>query len=416
LAGYRLEIQEMKNINEQTTEQMQKTGYKRKIAVYTGNRSDYGLQFPILKAIAADPRLDYYLLVSGAHLKKEFGRTLQEIEADGFKVYAQANLDFLEDNLFSTAQAIGSDILSLSQILAELRPDFLVVYGDRFESFAAVIAGSQMGIPIAHIEGGDYTEGGALDDSVRHAMTKLSHLHFTTNEQATERVRRLGEEPWRIFNAGLPVLDLIAAREFASPEEIYKHFNLDSGHPILIFTQHSVATEFDSAAEQVLPSLDALKAAGQEWGCQSIITYPNDDAGGHRIMQEIEKLRIEDFPFLQVQPSLGRYFYHGILNTANACVGNSSSGIKETPAFHIPCVNIGERQRGRLRSTNVLDVGYKTEEIEQAIGRCLYDTNFLEQVKHCENPYGTGNAGVEIARVLATIKIDLKLVQKKMTY
>ena len=389
---------------------------RRKIAVFTGNRAEYGLQFPILKAIAEDHRLQYYLLVSGAHLKEDFGRTVSEIEADGYRVHAEVKIEMPSDTLFGTARAIGSGVLSLSHVLDKLRPDFLIVYADRFEGFAAVVAGTQMGIPTAHIEGGDYTEGGALDDSVRHAMTKLAHLHFTTNEQAAERVRGLGEEPWRVLNVGFPALDLVAAGNYARPEEVYKRFNLDSERPVLVFTQHSVATEYDEAAEQVRPSLSALEYAGNEWGCQVIATYPNDDAGGRIIMGEVETFAERGLPFVQVHRSLGRYYYHGLLNVAAACVGNSSSGIKETPAFDCPCVNIGSRQRGRLRADNVIDVGYDAAEILRAIERCLNDAPFKERVRACDNPYGAGDAGSRIADTLATIPIDQKLVQKKMTY
>ena len=388
----------------------------RKIAVFTGNRAEYGLQFPVLKAIAADPRLQYYLLVSGAHLKEDFGSTLDEIRADGFDVYRQVAIDMPEDTLFATAQAIGSGVVSLSHALDELRPDLLVVYADRFEGFAAVVAGTQMGIPTAHIEGGDYTEGGALDDSVRHAMTKLSHLHFTTNEQASERVRRLGEEPWRVFNVGFPALDLVAAGSYASPDDVYEDFGLDRSRPVLVFTQHSVATEFEAAAAQVRPSLLALEDAGNEWGCQSIVTFPNDDAGGRGIIREKQKLAEKELPFIQVHASLGRYRYHGLLNVAAACLGNSSSGIKETPAFRCPSINIGSRQQGRLRADNVLDVGYSREEIRHAIDCCLHDEGFKQQVSTCANPYGAGNAGPRIAEVLATVEITPDLIQKKMTY
>lgn len=161
---------------------------KRKIAVFTGNRSEYGLQYPVLRAIAVDSRLEYYLLAGGAHLQQDFGKSIAEIESDGFQIYREVEIGIGHDTLLSTAQAISTCILSLSRIFDELRPDFLVVYGDRYESFAAVIAGTQMNIPTAHIEGGDYTEGGALDDSVRHAMTKLAHVHFATNAQSAARI------------------------------------------------------------------------------------------------------------------------------------------------------------------------------------------------------------------------------------
>src|SRR5262249_40259884 len=171
---------------------------KRVIAVFTGNRAEYGLQYPILRAIAANDRLDYRLIVSGAHLDPQFGRTLDEIRADGITVHAEVKIDMEADTLTATARAIGSGVVSMSQALEKIRPDMLVVYADRFEGFAAIIAGTQMNVPTAHVEGGDLTEGGALDDSVRHAMTKLAHLHFTTNAQATNRILAMGEEPWRV--------------------------------------------------------------------------------------------------------------------------------------------------------------------------------------------------------------------------
>jgi UDP-hydrolysing UDP-N-acetyl-D-glucosamine 2-epimerase len=389
---------------------------KRRIAIFTGNRAEYGLQYPIIKAIAADPRLDHSLLVSGAHLKQQFGRTLAEIEADGFRMHAEVQIDMPEDTLVSTAQAIGSGVINVSRALADLKPDFFVVYADRFESFAAMIAGTQMGIPTAHIEGGDYTEGGALDDSVRHAMTKLAHLHFTTNAQAAKRVLDLGEEPWRVFDVGFPALDLVKAGLYAQPDEVYERYHLDRDRPVLLFTQHSVTTEFEQAAAQVQPSLVALAEAGREWGCQIVLTYPNDDAGGRRIVAELEKFVAEHGAFAQLHQNLGRFYYHGVLNIADACIGNSSSGIKETPAFHCPCIDIGSRQRGRLRATNVLDVGYDTPAIKEAIRRCLFDTSFKTSVDNVQNPYGAGNAGPRIAETLATIEITPHLIQKRMTY
>jgi UDP-hydrolysing UDP-N-acetyl-D-glucosamine 2-epimerase len=393
---------------------------KRKIAVFTGNRAEYGLQYPILKAIDAHPELEYFLLVSGAHLQEDFGYTLKEIEKDGFKVYAEVKIEMEEDTLFSTAQAIGSGIMSLSRILDKIRPDFLVVYADRFEGFSAVITATQMNIPTAHIEGGDITEGGALDDSVRHAMTKLSHLHFTTNKQAAERVRLLGEEHWRIYNVGFPAIDLIVAGHFATPAELQEAYSLTPDKPVILFTQHSVTTEFEKAAEQVRPSLEAMRILAKE-GCQVIVTYPNNDAGGRRIIKEIEKLRQERLDTLQIYQSLGRYNYHGVLNICGrvgrgVCVGNSSSGIKETSALGCPVVNIGSRQNGRLRADNVIDVGYNRDEIISAIRKALNDEGFRRQCRNSKNPYGAGNAGEQIAHVLATIEINLDLLQKRMTY
>jgi len=393
---------------------------KRKIAVYTGNRAEYGLQFPILKAIDAHPELEYYLLVSGAHLQEDFGYTMGEIEKDGFRVHAAVDIDMGEDSRASTARAIGSGILSLSATLSELRPDFLVVYADRFEGFSAVITGSQMNIPTVHIEGGDITEGGALDDSVRHAMTKLSHLHFTTNEEAAGRVRKLGEEPWRVFNVGFPALDLIEEGSFASPEELQELYGLTTERPIVLFTQHSVTTEFEDAALQIRPSLEAMKVLAAE-GMQVVVTYPNNDAGGQGIIKEIEALENEGLENIQVHKSLGRYNYHGILalcgrSGKGACVGNSSSGIKETAVFGTPTVNIGSRQDGRLRADNVIDAGYDAEEIVKAVRKAVGDEVFRDLCSSCVNPYGAGDAGPRIAHVLATQELGSVLLKKKMTY
>ena len=388
--------------------------------MFTGNRAEYGLMYPVLKSISIHSKLEYFLLVSGAHLQEDFGFTIREIEKDGFKVYSEINLKMGEDTLYSTAQAIGSGIISLSKVLYELRPDFLVVYADRFEGFAAVITGTQMNIPTAHIEGGDLTNGGALDDSVRHAMTKLAHLHFTTNEQAAERVRLLGEEPWRVYNVGSPAIDLIAAGYYAKPSELYEKYKISKDKPIVIFTQHSVTTEFEKANLQIKPSLDAMRILAKE-GCQVIITYPNNDAGGKHIIKEIENLKQEQLENIRIHQSLGRYNYHGILNLCGregrgVCVGNSSSGIKETPALGCPFVNIGFRQDGRLRADNVIGVGYNKDEILGAIRKALYDEEFRRKCYFCDNPYGAGNAGEKIADILATIDINLKLLQKKMTF
>lgn len=388
----------------------------RRVAVFTGNRSEYGLQFPVLKAIAQDDRLEYRLLVSGAHLKGDFGRTLDEIRSDGFEIHDEVAIEMGDDSLQATARAIGSGAVSLTGALARIRPDFLLLNGDRFESFAAAIAGTQMGIPTAHIEGGDYTEGGALDDSVRHAMTKLAHLHFTTNEQAAERITRMGEEPWRVHNVGLPSLDLIAAGDYASPQQVYARFGFTPDRPVLIFTQHAIATECDAAVDQIRPSLDALEDAATEWGCQVIVTYPNDDAGGMRIVRELETLAERRVPSLQVHRSLGRFYYHGVLGIASACLGNSSSGVKETPAFRCPSIDIGSRQQGRLRAANVLHAGYDKDAIKRCIWRCLYDEDFKQHVRTCGNPYGAGNAGSRIAEVLATVEMSPRLIQKQMTY
>lgn len=392
----------------------------RTIAIFTGNRAEYGLQYPIICAVDRHPGLDYRLLVSGAHLDANFGRTLDEIESDGFHVDAEVKIEMDASSLFATAQAIGSGILSISNVLAEIKPDFMVVYADRFEGLAAVIASSQMNIPTAHIEGGDLTEGGALDDSVRHAMTKLAHLHFTTNQQATNRILAMGEEQWRVHTVGFPAIDLISEGRFASPEEVYEALDFSADKPVVVFTQHSVTTEFDDADAQILPSIEAMKRLAAK-GVQVVLTYPNNDAGGGAIIRRLDELAAENLPNIVVRRSLGRHRYHGALALARnpetrvACVGNSSSGIKETPAFGCPTVNIGSRQEGRLRGDNVLDAGYDADAIVAATERCLLDENFRRTCRETDNPYYLGDAGLKIANILAEVPIDKNLLRKRMT-
>lgn len=393
---------------------------KRTIAVFTGNRAEYGLQYPILRAIDRHANLDYRLLVSGAHLDINFGSTLEEIQNDGFHIDAEVKIEMDAASLFATAQAIGSGVLAISHVLNDLKPDMMLVYADRFEGFAAVIAASQMNIPTAHIEGGDLTEGGALDDSVRHAMSKLAHIHFTTNQQASNRLLAMGEESWRVHTVGFPAIDLISEGRFASSDEVKHKLNLDFSRPLVLFTQHSVTTEFNKAAEQLDPSLLAMKRLAKE-GVQIILTYPNNDAGGQAIIERLELLRLEELPNIQIFPSLGRHLYHGILSLARnssmriVCVGNSSSGLKETPAFGCPTVNIGSRQKGRLRGDNVLDAKYEVDSIYSATMRCLYDNDFRHISQHAKNPYWLGDAGPKIADIIASIPLGQKLIRKRMT-
>lgn len=393
---------------------------RRIVAVFTGNRAEYGLQFPILKAIEKHPDLEYRLLVSGAHLDPNFGSTLEEIRSDGFRIDAEIEIEMDAASLFATAQAIGSGVLAISRVLDAIRPDIMVVYADRFEGFAAVIAATQMNIPTAHIEGGDLTEGGALDDSVRHAMTKLAHLHFTTNEQASNRILGMGEDPWRVHTVGFPAIDLISEGRFATNLEVIEQLGLDLSRPILLFTQHPVSTEFERAAEQVLPSIDAIKRLADE-GIQTVLTYPNNDAGGQAIIRVLDAFGKLDYKNTQVKRSLGRYLYHGVLALARnpdirvTCLGNSSSGLKETPAFGCPTVNIGSRQEGRLRSENVLDAGYSSNEIYDQVQRSLFDENFRKLCREAKNPYWIGEAGPKVAEVLAMTPLDQGLIRKRMT-
>ena len=392
----------------------------KRIAIFTGNRAEYGLQIPILRAIDDNPNLEYYLIVSGAHLDPSFGSTVEEIERDGFTIHEKVDIGSGGSDLISTSEIIGTAVIKLTKIIKKSKPDIFLVYADRYESFAAAIASSQTNTITAHVEGGDLTEGGALDDNVRHAMTKLSHLHYVTNSDSYNRVLSMGEEEWRTHLVGYPAIDLIDNQEYIKPDDINKHIDLNLSKPIILFTQHSVTNKFTEAKKQLIESLTAIERVSREREIQCIFTYPNNDAGGieiYNIIQEHTKNINNTF----IRQSLGRELYWGILNlnlkskTKVICMGNSSSGIKETATFKCPTINIGTRQSGRLRGDNIIDTDYDREEIYKAINYCIDDIAFLKVCRDSENPYGLGGAGYKIAESLSNIECDDKLLTKKMT-
>jgi len=389
-----------------------------KVAIFTGNRAEYGLLIPIIEAINNNRSIKCFLIVSGSHLEKDFGKTIKEIKKDGFDISEQIRIIYTKNQPNSTSLAISNGIKSISNALLKINPDYFLVYADRFEGFAAVIASTQMNIITCHIEGGDITQGGALDDSVRHAMTKLCHLHFTSNKEAKERIIRMGEEPWRVFNVGYAALDLIKKKKFASKQQIEKKFDLNLNKPIVLFTQHSVTTEYYLANKQLSPSIRALQKLANE-DIQVIVTYPNNDIGGEIIAKKL--IKFKNSKNIKLYHSIGRYYYHGLFslikkhNCKVVCVGNSSSGIKETPYFFCPAVNIGSRQEGRLRANNIIDVGYNAEDIYLATIKCLYDNKFIKSLNKIINPYDGGMTGIKISKIINKIGFNKKkLIRKKM--
>jgi UDP-hydrolysing UDP-N-acetyl-D-glucosamine 2-epimerase len=390
------------------------------VAVFTANRAEYGLLYSVIRALAKADGLDCKLIVSGSHLDERFGSTQAEIEADGIFIAYKIATSPEDDSLAATTRAIGNGIAETVSALTELQPDWLLVYGDRFETFAATIAGTQLGIPTAHVEGGDLTEGGALDDSVRHAISKLAHVHFPTNRQAKNRLMAMGEEAWRINMVSLPSLDSIKDDDFCSQSEVAKRLQIDPAKPIVLFTQHSIATRSGDAGQQITASLEALGTLAAE-GVQIIITYPNNDAGGLEIANAIEVFAAKSSHSFTLSKSLGRRLYHGVLALARnrdsniACAGNSSSGLKETPVFGCPTVNIGPRQDGRLRAENVLDAPHDAAAIDQALRTALFDDEFRARCRVVIDPYDNGPSGATIAEVLSTAEMGATLITKRCT-
>jgi len=380
----------------------------RKIAVITGTRAEYGIFKSVLSAIKANPNLNLSLIVSGMHFSTEFGCTVKEIEKDGFKIDAKIDVLHTKDTGTAMAKSLGRCIEATTNPLEKIKPDILLILGDRSEMLAGAVSATYMGIPIAHIHGGEVS--GNVDEPVRHAITKLAHIHFAATKESADRIIKMGEEPWRVHVVGAPGLDLILNEKLLDPKELAAKYGLDLSKPTLLVVQHSVITEADDAANQIRETLEAIV----ELGCQTILIYPNADAGGRRMIEVIKKY--EKYPFIRTFKSIPHKEYLSLMKLASVMVGNSSSGIIEAPSFGLPVVNIGARQRGRQRAENVIDVNYDKEEIKMAVQKALCDEEFKEKAKKCKNPYGDGKAGMRIAKILSETKIDKILLEKRMTY
>jgi len=382
----------------------------QKITVITGTRAEYGLLYPVMRAIQNHPKLDLSIIATGMHLSPEHGYTVKEIENDGFEIDVTVDMLFSNDTGASMAKSLGVGTIGITQALEHIKPDIVLVLGDRDEPFAGAIAASHMNIPIAHIHGGDSTTGGCIDESIRHSITKFAHIHFAATEESAVRIEKLGEEPWRIHIVGAPGLDTILNTELLPKKQLTERYSLNTNEPLLLAIQHPVTTQPENAANEMRTTLEALT----ELGIQTILVYPNSDAGGRSMIEVIKEY--EHLPFLRTSKSLPHIDYLSLLNIADTLVGNSSSGIIEATSFHLPVVNIGIRQEGRLRADNVIDVDSDKEKIIEAINTALHDETFKQMVNECVSPYGDGKAGLRIAEVLAGIEIDQKLLQKKISY
>jgi UDP-N-acetylglucosamine 2-epimerase (non-hydrolysing)/GDP/UDP-N,N'-diacetylbacillosamine 2-epimerase (hydrolysing) len=381
-----------------------------KIAVVTGSRAEYGLLSPIMQRLKEEPRAKLMVIATGTHLAEQFGRTVQEIKRDGFRVDAKVDMEISDDTGEGMARSFGKAVEGLAAAFDRLKPDWILILGDRGEALAAAIAGAYMRIPVAHVFGGDQCLGGDIDDSIRHAITKFAHFHFPALKEHAKRIIGLGEEPWRVKVVGAPGLDVILNQPPVPKEELARYFSLDLARPTVLMVQHPVGVETDQAAGQVRQTLEALK----ELRLQTVVIYPPADTGSKRVIKTIDKYR--RFPFFRIFKSVPNKYYLGLMRRATVMVGNSSSGIVEAPSFHLPVVNIGIRQLGRIRSTNIIDVGYDKNEVKAAVRKALYDKKFVAKVKKSRNPYGDGKSAQRIVRELLRIKPSLNLLQKKMTY
>jgi UDP-hydrolysing UDP-N-acetyl-D-glucosamine 2-epimerase len=373
---------------------------KRKICIITGSRADYGLLYWLMKEIDADPELELQIVATGMHLSPEHGETVEVIESDGFSVSAKVEMLVSSDTSVGTAKSIGLGVIGFADAFSRLCPDIVVLIGDRFEMFAAAQAAYVSRIPLAHIHGGELTEG-AIDEAFRHAMTKMSHYHFVAAEPYRRRVIQLGEHPDRVFTVGAPGLDNITRLTLLTREELESALGWTFGTRNLLVTYHPV-TLGDSNPEIAMRALlDALDAFPD---VKLIMTAPNADAGGLAMRKLLENYAAARAERVLLATSLGQVKYLSVMRLVDAVVGNSSSGIIEAPLFRIPTVNIGSRQDGRLRAKSVIDCNEDTDSIVKAIAKAL-DPEFRQSLSDVVSLYGTGHASKAIKEYLKVVPI-----------
>ncbi|HUT28016.1 MAG TPA: UDP-N-acetylglucosamine 2-epimerase [Methanomassiliicoccales archaeon] len=376
----------------------------RKVLYVSGTRADYGLMRSTLRAIEARTDLELVIVATGMHLMPEFGRTVEQIENDGFRVII-APATIASDEKSSTPIFLGELTVQLTNIVTREAPDEILLLGDRAEMLAGAIVGTYMGIPTFHVHGGDISS--TVDEHVRHAITKLSHFHLAATESSAERLRRMGEEMWRVFTVGSPSLDDVLTLTPISDLELRK--NDLQPREYLMLVQHPVSEEADIAGEQISGTIDALIADGR----RTVVVYPNADAGGRRMIEVIEeRCRSPQFVCFKSMP---RDDYLRLMARAAALIGNSSGGLVETPSFGTPFINVGDRQKGRERGDNVIDVGYGKEEVLKGLKRAE-NHDLLHKVGRRRNPYGDGCTGKCIAEILAELELSDDMTQKCLAY
>jgi len=382
---------------------------KCKTCIVTGTRAEYGLLYWLMKEIQNDPDLELQIIATGMHLSPEFGLTYRQIEKDGFKIDKKIEILLSSDTPVGISKSMGLGMIGFSEAYVEMKPDIVVLLGDRFEIFSAAIAAMIARIPIAHLHGGETTEG-AFDEAIRHSITKMSYLHFTAAEEYRRRAIQLGEPPARVFNVGGLGIDSIKKLKLLSLNEFEGSIDFKFGPKNLLVTFHPVTLEHATARKQFQILLDALDELENT---KFIFTKPNADTEGRIITQMIDKYVAQNRHKAIEFVSLGQLRYLSALQFVDAVVGNSSSGLAEAPTFKIGTINIGDRQRGRIKAESVIDCEPVKESILSAI-RKLYSKEFQDKLKNVKNPHGEGGAAEKIMKVLK-VK-DLSDILKKEFY
>ncbi|MCS7166162.1 MAG: UDP-N-acetylglucosamine 2-epimerase [Gemmatales bacterium] len=378
----------------------------RKIFIVTVARSDWGIYLPVIRRLREVPGVSLYILAGGMHHVREYGYTIEEVRQEAKDRLIELEFLLASDSPIGIAKSLSLGVLSFAPVFREHHPDILVVLGDRYEMLAAALAALPFQIPIAHIHGGELSLG-AMDDSIRHSITKFSHLHFVATREYARRVMQLGEEPWRVLISGAPALDNIVHFHPMPRTEFFRTIGLPDEGPYLLVTYHPVTREYldtEFHIRELLKALDILDLP-------VLFTSPNADTHGRVIHEHIQKY-CQTHRNARFLPHCGVNLYYNAMYYAAAMLGNSSSGIIEAPSFRLPVVNVGTRQAGRLRAANVIDTGYGHSEILAAVSKVL-QPSFRESLRNLQNPYGDGHASERIALTLSTIPLDRQLVKKR---
>lgn len=374
---------------------------KRKIGVITGTRAEYGLLYWVIKGLYEDRDVDLQLYVTGMHLSPEFGLTFRQIEKDGFRIDKKIEVVLSSDSPVGISKSIGLGVIGFAEAFAELKPDIIVLLGDRFEILAAATAATIARIPIAHCHGGEATEG-LIDEPIRHSVTKMSHLHFTATDEYRKRVIQLGEHPSRVFNTGALGIENINRLKLLDKKEFEKSIDFRLNKKNLLVTFHPVTLEKSTAKNQFQNLLNVLESLKDT---HVIFTKPNADTDGRIIIELIDDFVNRHPESAKAFVSLGQLRYLSALKHVDAVVGNSSSGLMEAPSFKIGTINIGDRQRGRIKAESVIDCEPTEQSIKGAFD-ALYSASFRAKLKKTVNPYGKGNASSRIIKALKTLPLD----------
>lgn len=382
---------------------------KRKICIITGTRAEYGLMYWLMREIKEDPDLELQIIVTGMHLSPEFGLTYKIIEKDGFKINEKVEMLLSSDTPVGIAKSIGLGTIGFADALDRLKPDIMVVLGDRYEIFAACCAAMPARIPIAHLDGGEATEG-LIDEAIRHAITKMAHLHFAATEEYRKRVIQMGEQPEKVFCYGAPGLDNIRRLTLLERSEFEKSIGFKLGSKNILITYHPVTLEKNSARPQCQELLKALENFKKN--TKFIFTRPNADTDGRIIIKMINDFVQKNSPMAIAFDSLGQVKYLSALKHVDMVVGNSSSGLCEAPSFKIPTINIGDRQKGRIQAQTVISCDARREDIAEAINKGFLK-EFRDSIKNAVNPYYKGEASLPIKDKLKQIELGKGLIKKE---